>query len=226
MSDMDSQSDIDTESDPSSEEVDSDTDADLGYTSWSDNKTKADLRAALDDIDKQSLGSFATSGIVPNSANPGLDVKGIGGIGLPLSARDAVEISKVCRQSPFGKGSETVVDTSVRKTWELNPSQFELQNPDWQRCIQGLVIRISNELGVAGGNQHVRAELYKMLLYEEGAFFESHKDSEKAPGMFATLVVALPSSHEGGDVETSFGDHKQSLKTSPSSNFGFSYLAW
>ena len=39
-----------------------------------------------------------------------------------------------------------------------------------------------------------------MLLYEEGGFFVGHRDTEKVPGMFATLVVGLPSSFAGGEL--------------------------
>ncbi|KAM6522556.1 hypothetical protein FALCPG4_012201 [Fusarium falciforme] len=45
-----------------------------------------------------------------------------------------------------------------------------------------------------------RAELYKMLIYEKGAMFKAHTDTEKVPGMFGTLVISLPSTHQGGDV--------------------------
>lgn len=65
-----------------------------------------------------------------------------------------------------------------------------------------------------------------MLLHEERAFFECHKDTEKADGMFMTRVMALPSIHEGGDVETSFANQQRILKSSPSSAFRFSYLTW
>ena len=46
----------------------------------------------------------------------------------------------------------------------------------------------------------VSAEFYKLLLYEEGGFFVGHRDTEKVPGMFATLVVGLPSSFAGGEL--------------------------
>lgn len=45
------------------------------------------------------------------------------------------------------------------------------------------------DLGVRGDG--IRAELYKMLLYEKGAMFKLHADSEKVPGMFATLVMSF-----------------------------------
>lgn len=48
---------------------------------------------------------------------------------------------------------------------------------------------------------HPSHSLYKMLLlYEEGGHFKKHRDTEKEANMFGTLVVALPSQHEGGDL--------------------------
>jgi len=38
-----------------------------------------------------------------------------------------------------------------------------------------------------------------MLVYDQGSFFKSHRDTEKTDGMFGTLVVALPSAHRGGN---------------------------
>jgi hypothetical protein len=52
-------------------------------------------------------------------------------------------------------------------------------------------------LGVGG---RVEAELYKLLIYDAGSFFLPHRDTEKAPGMFATLVVVLPSPYAGGEL--------------------------
>lgn len=35
--------------------------------------------------------------------------------------------------------------------------------------------------------EEVKVELYKLLIYEEGAFFLPHQDSEKADGMVCDL---------------------------------------
>jgi hypothetical protein len=113
-------------------------------------------------------------------------------VGLPLVSRDAKAISKICKQSPFGKGTDTIIDTWVKKTWELDPSEFECQNPAWTRFVESLVKRAVEDLGVLVPTQ---AQLYKMLLYEEGAFFKAYKDSEKVPGMYRTLIIYLPSKH-------------------------------
>jgi hypothetical protein len=50
----------------------------------------------------------------------------------------------------------------------------------------------------------VEARLYKLLIYEPGGHFLAHRDTEKEPGMFATLLICLPVvgghqvSHGGG----------------------------
>jgi hypothetical protein len=60
------------------------------------------------------------------------------------------------------------------------------------------VARAAADLGCEGTT--VSAEFYKLLVYDEGGFFVAHRDSEKTGGMFGTLVVVLPSEHEGGEL--------------------------
>ena len=50
--------------------------------------------------------------------------------------------------------------------------------------------------------------------------------SEKVSQMFGTLVICLPSHHEGGEVHVTHGEHKKSLETAESSDFAYSYLCW
>jgi hypothetical protein len=44
--------------------------------------------------------------------------------------------------------------------------------------------------------------------------------------MFATLVIALPSKHEGGEVRVTHGGKTKTFETSRFSEFDSSYLAW
>ncbi|KAL8936703.1 MAG: hypothetical protein Q9211_004054 [Gyalolechia sp. 1 TL-2023] len=187
---------------------------------------KNQLSQFLEETHGKCTGSFAHKGHLPSAPNPGLFGRGLGTVGLPLSERDAVELKKACHQAPFGKGSETIVDTNVRNTWELNADQLELQNNAWQTTLDHILEQVAKALGVAGGSEGIKAELYKLLLYDEGAFFDSHTDTEKAAGMIGTLVIALPSKHQGGGVQASFGGQTLVLETAESSAFGYSYLAW
>ncbi|KAL2839316.1 hypothetical protein BJX68DRAFT_272189 [Aspergillus pseudodeflectus] len=158
--------------------------------------------------------------------NPGLDVPGVSPVGLPVSAKVAKSIAATCHASPFGKGSQTLIEESVRKTWALDASQFSLRNPLWELQLKAISSEIVPALGVDANPYEVQAELYKFLVYEEGAFFSSHQDSEKAEGMFGTLVICLPSKHEGGDVTATHKDQTQTHDSAANSEYGFSYAAW
>ena len=154
-----------------------------------------DLSQALENIDRP--GSFCVSGSVP-VVLPGLEVAGLGLVGLPLTAVQAEELKKLCEQAPYGKGEETVVDTNVRRVWRLTPDRFTLTNPDWGKFLRQTVRRVQEELGLK--RQKLESHLYDMLLYEPGSFFLPHRDGEKLERMVATLVVVLPSSFEGGEL--------------------------
>lgn len=132
---------------------------------------KAQLILCLSEVDQaHSPATFATC---PLAANPGIEVTGLGRIGLPLSTRDAEAIATLSHQAPFGKGTETIVDLEVRKTWELNVDQFKIENPSWQETLQEIVENVKAQLGV---HSDVEAQPYKMLLYGDGAMFKPHKE--------------------------------------------------
>ena len=120
---------------------------------------------------------------------------GVGSVALPLLPAQAKALIKVASRAPFGKGTETIVDTSVRRTWQIGPDHVRISGKHWPKTLAGIVARAAEGLGVA---EPVSAELYKLLIYDKGSFFVGHRDTEKAPGMFETRVVALPSQSEGG----------------------------
>jgi hypothetical protein len=49
-------------------------------------------------------------------------------------------------------------------------------------------------------SEPVAADFHKLLVYDAGSFFVDHRDTEKVPGMFATMVLVLPSIHSGGEL--------------------------
>ena len=137
---------------------------------------KANFARVLDSVDEHSLGSFAASGKLMSTPNPGLFVQDVGLVGLPLSQPVAEAIARASHRAPFGQGTETVVDTAVRNIWELNPSQFELQNPDWLLFVKGLKAHIGKGLGIANGTIAMELQPYKLILYEEGAVLDKLRE--------------------------------------------------
>ncbi|KAI1381983.1 hypothetical protein F4677DRAFT_11617 [Hypoxylon crocopeplum] len=184
------------------------------------NGVKVDLLNALESIG--TSGSFAASGSISDAtfADPRLEVEGVGNITLPLRTEQAQQLIAKARQAPFGKGTRTIVDTSVRNTWELDASMLKFCNPQWQSFLQQLCLTVQSQLGV---KSNIKAELYKMLIYETGAMFKSHTDSIKAPGMFGTLVICLPSVHDGGEIVVK---HTSRKKTFNFSGMKQAYACW
>jgi predicted 2-oxoglutarate/Fe(II)-dependent dioxygenase YbiX len=177
---------------------------------------------ALYSIDR--AGDYCTSNHVP-AILLGLEVKGIGPIGLPLTTVQAAELKSRCVQAPHGKGEKTVVDTSVRKVWKLSPKQFKIINPAWQTTLKTIVADVQEKLGLEG--HPLEAELYDLLLYEKGGFFLPHKDSEKHDNMVATLVIALPSTYSGGELIVRHDGMEQTIDFSDAeSSFDIHYAAF
>ncbi|CAH0390455.1 unnamed protein product [Bemisia tabaci] len=170
--------------------------------------------------------AFAFSAVSSSFPNPGLHLPQHGFVGLPLSAHDAQKIISVATPSPFGRGEETLIDESIRKCWELQPNQFCIKNSSWNNALKEMMESVSIGLGLSFDEGKFSAQLNKLLLYEPGAFFKAHRDSEKGPGMFGTLVVCLPSPHEGGKLVLTHGHKKYEFETAKSSSFDVSYAAW
>jgi predicted 2-oxoglutarate/Fe(II)-dependent dioxygenase YbiX len=141
-------------------------------------------------------GSFYATGTF-DLHPPRLEVEGIGAIALPLLASQAEQIIASAEQAPYGRGTETLIDTEVRRTWQLGAERVRISGRAWQQGLAEVVDQAAAGLGVTAP---VEAQLYKLLIYDTGSFFIRHRDSEKAQGMFATLVVVLPSEYSGGEI--------------------------
>jgi len=152
------------------------------------------LMTALDQVGDSA--AVLTSGVVA-PVIPGLEIEGLGAVPLPASPDTLKAIRKLASRAPYGRGLETVVDLEVRKVWQIEADQVRLTNPDWAATTQEVLERVAEDLQISG---KIEASFYKLLLYEPGGFFAHHRDSEKAERMFATLVICLPTAHQGGEL--------------------------
>ena len=181
-----------------------------------------ELLKALGEVDRPS--AVCTSGDMPLTM-PGLKVDGLGVLSLPLGKTQARKLIKQCRQAPYGKGMETLVDTDVRRTWELDPDQFQLTNPKWEELVEEIVANVQHELGLE--DRKLTAHLYKLLVYEKGGFFLPHRDGEKLDRMVATLVIVLPSVCDGGELIVSHDGWQYEIQfTGSTSGYELSYAAF
>jgi predicted 2-oxoglutarate/Fe(II)-dependent dioxygenase YbiX len=141
-------------------------------------------------------GDFYAAGTT-ELAPPNLSVDGVGLISLPFQQGQLAQLIASADLAPFGRGEQTIVDTAVRKTWQIDAARLHFGGRHWQRALDTIVATVSAGLGV---RDPVTAQLYKLLIYDTGSFFVEHRDTEKSAGMFATLVIVLPSVYAGGEL--------------------------
>src|SRR5262249_16482510 len=158
----------------------------------------------------QRPGDFYTSGTIDIFAAR-LDVAGVGPIALPLLPVQAQQLLAVAEPAPYGRGDATLVDTAVRRTWQIDPARVQIGGRHWAPTLADIVARATAGLGVTGP---VVADLYKLLVYDPGSFFVNHRDTEKAAGMFATLIIVLPSIYTGGALLVRHRDREARLELS------------
>jgi 2OG-Fe(II) oxygenase superfamily len=152
------------------------------------------LAIILDSLDRRA--DFCVSGKLPFHA-PGLTVEGVGPVALPLLPAQAARLIAAAERAPFGRGSETVIDTDVRRCWRIEAERVGLTGRYWTGTLDEVLERVREGLGLTA---RIGASLYQLLIYEPGDFFVPHRDTEKVPGMFGTLIVVLPSDATGGDL--------------------------
>ena len=142
-------------------------------------------------------GDFCTYGRVAKPM-PRLEVEEIGVLSFPVPKTQIEELIKLADRAPYGKGTQTLVDVSVRNCWEIDVNRISLGGRSWGKTIRHLSSLAADGLGCPLGR--LNAELYKLLIYETGGFFIPHRDTEKADGMIATLTISLPAAGTGGEL--------------------------
>ena len=141
-------------------------------------------------------GDFCVGGIRQISM-PTIDVHDVGRIAFPILPVQVERLLAIAEAAPYGRGEETVVNRDVRRTWQVDSAKVRIGGRHWDETLGVLVADIALALGV---DEPVAADFYKLLVYDTGSFFVDHRDTEKAPGMFATMVLVLPSTHSGGEL--------------------------
>lgn len=140
-------------------------------------------------------GCFFATGTQTNG--PLLEIEGLGLLPLPVVPALLPHLRAVALPAPHGRGPYTVLDDRIRRCHQLDPAQVVLPG-SLGETVAEIVHRACALMGVAG---QVTARFYKLLIYGPGDHFVAHRDTEKDDGMFATLVLSLPSTRTGGVLE-------------------------
>lgn len=175
-------------------------------------------------LDKvETTGPFFASQSVEAAVNPGLQIQGIGSIGLPVSPDAAEAILRACHRRPVPEHASS--DGQTAESYELDDGQFMCRNPRWNRQVSLFARKGIAKLGIAEPDDLlVRPE--KCIVFREGSFFmpetRPHNEPEYQEHV-GTLAICLPSKHEGGDIMLSYRGQAEAITTSTNSEFQFSF---
>ncbi|KAH8110520.1 hypothetical protein DFH11DRAFT_1514322 [Phellopilus nigrolimitatus] len=105
---------------------------------------------------------------------------------------------EACDPATLGLDQKDVHDESYRKALKLDGSNFATK---LDVVRSGLVDSIRNDLLEGDkGRRSISAELYKLNIYGKDSFFRAHQDTPRGANMFGSLVLVLPTPHEGGSL--------------------------
>lgn len=159
------------------------------------NDYHSELEEVLNSIDRS--GDYFAEGRLERLP-PRMSVEAVGTIAFPILQPQVQSLIEAAERAPYGRGEKTILDRSVRDCWQIGASQVRFAGSRWDDTLASVLERVAEDLGLPRSG--FSAQLYKLLVYEAGGFFSSHRDTEKVDGMVATLVISLPVEGDGGEL--------------------------
>lgn len=155
---------------------------------------------------------------------PRVVVDGVGELSFPVPPAQIEALIGAAQRAPFGKGTRTLVDASVRDCWQIDGRKVRLAGRAWPDSLAKVMGLAAEGLGLPA--ERLRAELYKLLVYRRGGFFAEHRDTEKVAGMVATLSLSLPAAGSGGEIVVRHGDRETTLDSGASEPSELAFAAF
>jgi hypothetical protein len=112
-----------------------------------------------------------------------------------MGALNIPELLAECEESGFGRGTEAVMDTAVRKSWEIPAATLNA------KTMKSLAGHLQYFCGALARNLYLELRPYKLVVYQEGGHFDAHSDTVRGDGHIGTLVLILNSEYTGGELE-------------------------
>ena len=108
---------------------------------------------------------------------PKLEVENVGMLSFPVPEAQVRALINSAERAPYGKGTDTLVDTSVRDCWQIDGKSVDMDGAMWDDTFSRILDEAAIGLGCPG--ERLEAKLYKLLVYEPGGFFAAHRDTEE-----------------------------------------------
>lgn len=159
------------------------------------NELKKIADALAKDDEEQSSSFYTKHELKPSDIH--IDIQGVRSVEFPLKKSTIQEWLGLASKAKFGFREKTLLDDSVRDTYEIPAKQLEVTLN--KSALDEILTMMQSDLGLPNDAKLV-LHLHNLLIYGPGQFFKKHQDSEKVQNMVATLVMVLPSPHIGGDL--------------------------
>jgi len=98
--------------------------------------------------------------------------------------------------SSFGRGETTVLDPTYRNGKEISSQNMDIASKSY--FCQTSAGEVTDTMFIG---KSVKLKFYKLAVYEEGGHFDWHMDTTHSDQHHATLLLALNTSWEGGDLK-------------------------
>ena len=132
-----------------------------------------------------------------SDAGPTIEVRGRK-LEVPPSAEDIAYLESIATPAPYGRGEDTLLDPAVRDALQVGAEHVTLGGAPWERLRDAMLRTIATDMGLDDASP--RLDPLKLLLYRTGGHFTMHADTEKTPGMVASLTLIMPGAYEGGTL--------------------------
>ncbi|PLN84057.1 hypothetical protein BDW42DRAFT_183825 [Aspergillus taichungensis] len=141
---------------------------------WLDShRTPLDRKGELTDAIRKALDPVQTPGPFLSVQNaeifplPGLEVDGVGPIGLPISPHDARALISAGRLRADVKPTRNIRKAHAPKSWELNEDQFVFANHRWQIGLRAWLSKALSNLELSVSASEVEIRPHKLVIDEE-----------------------------------------------------------
>ncbi|KAH9963499.1 hypothetical protein BGW80DRAFT_1179829 [Lactifluus volemus] len=152
-------------------------------------------------------------------------------VNLANATPDEIEqLTQVCEPASFDHSKEEVTDETRPKRGKIEYNSFSpLLVPRYTDLIK--IVR-NYLLEGTDSTRQIDIELYELNVYSNGSLFKSHVDIPSRENKFGSLVVAFPTSFEGGvlifrhDGQEWTFDPSTALSSAPSASESIAYAAF
>jgi hypothetical protein len=112
-----------------------------------------------------------------------------------LAAADGAKLLRKGAPAPFGKGGETVLDSSVRHAFAIDSARVKIGDTTSFEAIVGADAVDAFCAWLCRDEPQVEFRLYKLHVYPDGGHFAPHRDTPHGGDHVATAIVELPTGY-------------------------------